>query len=72
MTHIIHLKAVAAVVGGDKAAFYDCAFFSNHNTLFDFKGRHYYDKCYIQGSIDFIFGQGQAMFHVSDRPLPSI
>ncbi|PIN19219.1 Pectinesterase [Handroanthus impetiginosus] len=56
-------KAVAALVGADKAAFYHCAFFSNHNTLFDYKGRHYYDNCYIQGSIDFIFGHGQAMFH---------
>ncbi|KAK4478344.1 hypothetical protein RD792_017634 [Penstemon davidsonii] len=65
-THIAHTsetKSVAALVGGDKAAFYHCAFFSNYNTLFDYKGRHYYDNCYIQGSIDFIFGHGQAMFH---------
>ncbi|KAL8481342.1 hypothetical protein ACS0TY_027743 [Phlomoides rotata] len=55
-------KSVAAMVGGDKAAFYNCAFFSNHNTLFDFKGRHYYGNCYIQGSVDFIFGHGQSMF----------
>ncbi|KAG8370528.1 hypothetical protein BUALT_Bualt14G0126200 [Buddleja alternifolia] len=56
-------KSVAVFVGADKVAFYQCAFFSNQNTLFDYKGRHYYDNCYIQGSIDFIFGRGQAMFH---------
>ncbi|KAL8047514.1 hypothetical protein ABFX02_07G005200 [Erythranthe guttata] len=63
LTHTTSHKAVAALVGGDKAAFYECAFFSNHNTLYDYKGTHYYDKCYIQGSVDFIFGQGQAIFH---------
>ncbi|KAK6160977.1 hypothetical protein DH2020_004358 [Rehmannia glutinosa] len=56
-------KSVAAFLGADKVAFYKCAFFSNHNTLFDYKGSHYYDNCYIQGSIDLIFGHGQAMFH---------
>ncbi|KAA8527362.1 hypothetical protein F0562_034923 [Nyssa sinensis] len=56
-------QSVAAFVGADKVAFYHCAFFSTHNTLFDYKGRHYYDSCYIQGSIDFIFGRGQSMFH---------
>ncbi|GFQ07436.1 probable pectinesterase 67, partial [Phtheirospermum japonicum] len=55
--------AVAAFVGADKAAFYECAFFSHGTTLFDYKGRHYYDNCYIQGSTDVIFGHGQAMFH---------
>ncbi|CAK9138882.1 unnamed protein product [Ilex paraguariensis] len=58
-------QSVAALVGADKAAFYHCAFFSTHNTLFDYKGRHYYDACYIQGSIDFIFGRAQSIFHVS-------
>ncbi|KAL3508174.1 hypothetical protein ACH5RR_033556 [Cinchona calisaya] len=58
-----HKQSVAAFVGADKVAFYHCAFFSTHNTLFDYKGRHYYDNCYIQGSIDFIFGRGQSMFH---------
>ncbi|XP_010027105.3 probable pectinesterase 67 [Eucalyptus grandis] len=56
-------QSVAAFVAADKAAFYHCAFYSTHNTLFDNKGRHYYDNCYIQGSIDFIFGRGQSVFH---------
>ncbi|KAK7329570.1 hypothetical protein VNO77_23740 [Canavalia gladiata] len=56
-------QSVAAFVGADKVAFYHCAFYSTHNTLFDYKGRHYYDSCYIQGSIDFIFGRGRSVFH---------
>lgn len=55
-------SAVAAMVAGDKVAFYHCAFYSSHQTLFDSIGRHYYESCYIQGSIDFIFGNGQSMF----------
>lgn len=57
-------QSVAAFVGADMVAFYHCAFYSTHNTLFDYKGRHYYDNCYIQGSIDFIFGRGRSIFHV--------
>ncbi|KAJ3693535.1 hypothetical protein LUZ60_009015 [Juncus effusus] len=55
-------QSVAAMVSGDKVAFYHCGFFSPHNTLFDHKGRHYYESCYIQGNIDFIFGRGQSVF----------
>ncbi|KAL6648262.1 hypothetical protein ACP70R_012486 [Stipagrostis hirtigluma subsp. patula] len=56
------IRTVAAMVGGDKVAFYHCAFYSPHHTLFDSAGRHYYESCYIQGNIDFIFGGGQSMF----------
>ncbi|OMO58492.1 Pectinesterase, catalytic [Corchorus olitorius] len=56
-------QSVAAFVGADMVAFYHCAFFSTHNTLFDYKGRHYYDNCYIQGSIDFIFGRGRSIYN---------
>lgn len=58
-------QSVAAFVAADQVAFYHCAFYSTHNTLFDYKGRHYYDNCYIQGSVDFIFGRGRTVFHVS-------
>ncbi|KAF2289062.1 hypothetical protein GH714_025554 [Hevea brasiliensis] len=56
-------QSVAAFVGADMIAFYHCAFYSTHNTLFDYKGRHYYHNCYIQGSIDFIFGRARSIFH---------
>ncbi|XVF28202.1 hypothetical protein REPUB_Repub15cG0008700 [Reevesia pubescens] len=56
-------QSVAAFVGADMVSFYHCAFFSTHNTLFDYKGRHYYVNSYIQGSIDFIFGRARSIFH---------
>ncbi|CAL9205905.1 unnamed protein product [Musa hybrid cultivar] len=60
-----HNQSVATMVAGDKVAFYHCAFYSPHNTLFDYKGRHYYESSYIQGNIDFIFGRGQSIFQES-------
>jgi pectinesterase len=62
--------AVAALVGGDRSSFYDCNFIGVQDTLSDMYGRHYYENCYIQGSTDFIFGNGQSLFQVQ-RPGPS-
>ncbi|WOH15849.1 hypothetical protein DCAR_0935395 [Daucus carota subsp. sativus] len=59
-------QSVAVLAGADMIAFYHCAFFSTHNTLFDYKGRHYYDTCYIQGSIDFIFGRARSLYHMCE------
>ncbi|GMY26826.1 probable pectinesterase 29 [Fagus crenata] len=54
--------AVAAMISGDKSAFYRCGFYGLQDTLWDVQGRHYYKKCTIQGAIDFIFGAGQSIF----------
>uniref|UniRef100_A0A0E0CZK8 pectinesterase n=1 Tax=Oryza meridionalis TaxID=40149 RepID=A0A0E0CZK8_9ORYZ len=62
LPNVPEVRTVAAMVGGDKIAFYHCAFYSPHHTLFDVAGRHYYESCYIQGNIDFIFGGGQSIF----------
>uniref|UniRef100_A0A0E0LP76 pectinesterase n=1 Tax=Oryza punctata TaxID=4537 RepID=A0A0E0LP76_ORYPU len=51
----IDFKVVAALVGGDKIAFYGCAFHGFQDTLCDFTGRHYFRRCAITGGIDFIF-----------------
>uniref|UniRef100_A0A0D6R7D9 Pectinesterase n=1 Tax=Araucaria cunninghamii TaxID=56994 RepID=A0A0D6R7D9_ARACU len=55
-------QAVAALVAGDMAAFYGCGFYGAQDTLFDYQGRHYFKECYIEGSIDFIFGHGQSTY----------
>jgi pectinesterase len=55
-------QAVAALVGGDRSAFYGCAFYGFQDTLCDFLGRHYFRDCYIKGGIDFIFGYGQSIY----------
>ena len=54
--------AVAALVAGDRSSFYGCGFISVQDTLSDLLGRHYYENCYIEGSTDFIFGNGQSIF----------
>jgi pectinesterase len=57
-------QAVAFLIQGDMAAFYDCSFYGAQDTLYDKAGRHYFKDCYIQGSIDFIFGDGQSLYEV--------
>ncbi|XP_057432528.1 probable pectinesterase 55 [Lotus japonicus] len=58
-------QAVAARVHADKCAFFNCAFLGVQDTLYDEYGRHYYHNCYIQGGVDFIFGNGQSIFEAS-------
>ncbi|KAK1268852.1 Pectinesterase PPME1 [Acorus gramineus] len=53
---------VACRVSGDKAAFFNCKFNGNQNTLWDEKGNHYFKDCFIQGSIDFLFGLAKSLF----------
>ncbi|EEF33099.1 Pectinesterase-2 precursor, putative [Ricinus communis] len=55
-------QAVAAKLFGDKSAFYECGFVGFQDTLWDEKGRHYFYNCYIEGAIDFIFGNGQSFY----------
>ena len=57
-------QAVAFLIAGDEAEFYRVAFLGGQDTLYDKAGRHYYKNCYIQGSIDFVFGAGDAYFDV--------
>ncbi|XP_022925076.1 probable pectinesterase 53 [Cucurbita moschata] len=55
-------QAVAFRISGDTAAFYGCRFLGAQDTLYDHLGRHYYKDCYIEGSVDFIFGNGLSLF----------
>ncbi|CAA0806900.1 Probable pectinesterase 8 [Striga hermonthica] len=55
-------QAVALRIGGDQAAFWGCGFFGAQDTLHDDRGRHYFKDCYIQGSIDFIFGNAKSFY----------
>ncbi|KAE9454829.1 hypothetical protein C3L33_13275, partial [Rhododendron williamsianum] len=55
-------QAVAIRIAGDQAAFWGCGFFGAQDTLHDDRGRHYFKDCYIQGSIDFIFGNGRSFY----------
>ncbi|KAJ7973775.1 Pectinesterase [Quillaja saponaria] len=56
------LQAVAFRISADTAAFLGCRFLGAQDTLYDHLGRHYYKDCYIEGSVDFIFGNGLSLF----------
>ncbi|KAL6986023.1 putative pectinesterase 68 [Sarracenia purpurea var. burkii] len=57
-------QAAAFRISGDKAYFRGCGFYGAQDTLCDAAGRHYFKECYIEGSIDFIFGNGRSMYKV--------
>ncbi|CAN1333550.1 Probable pectinesterase 68 [Linum perenne] len=57
-------QAAAFRISGDKAYFVGCGFYGAQDTLCDDAGRHYFKDCYIEGSIDFIFGNGRSMYKV--------
>ncbi|KZV38788.1 putative pectinesterase 8 [Dorcoceras hygrometricum] len=69
----IGAQAVAIRVSGDKSAFWGCGFFGAQDTLHDDRGRHYFKECYIQGSIDFIFGNAKSFYencHITSIATP--
>ncbi|KAL7143096.1 hypothetical protein ABFS83_08G167800 [Erythranthe nasuta] len=55
-------QAVALRISGNKAMFYKTRFLGSQDTLLDEIGTHYYYKCFIQGSIDFIFGNARSLY----------
>ncbi|PPD83424.1 hypothetical protein GOBAR_DD19637 [Gossypium barbadense] len=55
-------QAVAFRISADTATFLGCKFLGAQDTLYDHLGRHYYKDCYIEGSVDFIFGNGLSLF----------
>ncbi|MCD7449414.1 hypothetical protein HAX54_052119 [Datura stramonium] len=59
---VLGKQAVALRISADTAAFINCKFIGAQDTLYDHKGRHYFKNCYIQGSVDFIFGDGLSLY----------
>ena len=57
-------QAVAVRVDGDKVIFENCKFLGNQDTLYlhGENSRQYYKDCYIEGTVDFIFGWSTAFF----------
>jgi pectinesterase len=65
-------QAVALLTAGDRIIFENCRFLGNQDTLY-LKGvqdspdktqpsRNYFKNCYIEGTTDYIFGAGTAVF----------
>jgi pectinesterase len=55
-------QAVAAAVRADRSIFKHCRFLGHQDTLFADYGRQYYIDSYIEGGVDFIFGNATAVF----------
>jgi pectin methylesterase-like acyl-CoA thioesterase len=68
-------QALALLVTGDRAVFRNIRFLGNQDTLYAANktcngpngepcvtARQYFSKCYIEGNVDFIFGDGKAVF----------
>ena len=59
-------QAVAIAVRADRAVFKRCRFLGHQDTLFADYGRQYYVDSYIEGGVDFIFGNAAAVFDRSE------
>ncbi|KAK7275054.1 hypothetical protein RIF29_16161 [Crotalaria pallida] len=58
----IGAQAVALRASGDKAAFYNVKLLGFQDTLCDDADWHIYKDCLIQGTVDFVFGNGKSLF----------
>ena len=58
-------QAVACFISADRAFFKHCRFLGFQDTLYTYgKGvRNYFEDCYIEGTVDFIFGWSTAVFN---------
>ena len=61
-SHGAGTQAVAVTVYSDRAVFQKCRFVGWQDTLYAASGRQYFRDCFIEGHIDFIFGNASAVF----------
>ena len=55
-------QAVAVANRGDRSIFKHCRFLGHQDTLFADYGRQYYVDSYVEGGVDYIFGNAAAVF----------
>lgn len=58
-------QAVACFIDGDRVFFKNCSFLGFQDTLYTYgmNVRQYFENCYIEGTVDFIFGWSTALFN---------
>ena len=56
-------QALAIRLDGDRNTFRNCRFLGWQDTILVNKGRHYFENCYIEGHVDFIFGAATCYFN---------
>lgn len=57
-----HGQALALRSDGDRQVFRHCRFLGWQDTLMINNGRHYFENCYVEGRVDFIYGSATALF----------
>ena len=55
-------QALAVRVDGDRVVFRNCRFLGWQDTILLNRGRQYFENCYIEGHVDFIFGAATGWF----------
>lgn len=60
------VQALALRADGDRIVFRQCRFLGWQDTILTNRGRHYFEDCYIEGHVDFIFGAATAYFNRCD------
>ncbi len=59
-------QALAVAVNGDRVVFSNCRFLGHQDTVFLNRGRQYFEGCFIEGTVDFLFGGATAWFESCD------
>lgn len=57
-------QASALRISGDKSTVYNCRILGFQDTICDDRGYHLFKDCYIEGTVDFIFGSGTSLYLV--------
>ncbi|MFD1217109.1 pectate lyase [Microbulbifer celer] len=56
------IQAVAVRIAADRVQFRNTRFLGNQDTLYVHSGSQYFKDCYVEGTVDYIFGRATAVF----------
>lgn len=59
-------QALALYASGEHHIYKNCRFYGGQDTLYVRDGSQYFENCYIEGDVDFIFGGARAVFYDCD------
>ncbi|WP_339617719.1 pectate lyase [uncultured Gilvimarinus sp.] len=61
-SHGAGIQAVAVRIAADRVQFRNTRFLGNQDTLYVHSGSQYFKNCYVEGTVDYIFGGATAVF----------
>lgn len=62
-----HGPGLAVYVNSDRALFYHCSFLGRQDTFYGNRKRMFLKNCYLEGTVDFIFGPVTAVFENCEK-----